>query len=123
MSLFLEKISSGLTLSVQEMEQAMTTIMDGRAQDQELKEFLLGLAQRGETADELTGAAQVLRARAISLRAPAGAVDCCGTGGDNSGTYNISTAVALVAAACGVPMAKNGNLAASSKTGAEDVLE
>ena len=82
-----------------------------------------GLSIRGETIEEITGAARVMRQKALPINAPLGAVDCCGTGGDKSGSYNISTAVAIVAAACGVPIAKHGNRSASSKSGAADVLE
>ena len=102
---------------------AMTQIMDGTVSESDLSAFLVNMAERGETVDEITGAARVMREKASGIKAPYGAVDCCGTGGDNSGTYNISTAVALVAAACGVPVAKHGNRAASSKSGAADVLE
>ena len=119
----LQKINSGQTLSEAEMISAMTQIMDGKIAHEDIAAFLLGLSKRGETVEELTGAARVMRAKALSIRAPEGAVDCCGTGGDMSGTYNISTAVAIVAAACGVPVAKHGNRSSSSKSGAADVLE
>lgn len=111
------------SLSEQEMEDAMTAIMDGSISEDAMAAFLTALAQRGETVDEITGAARALRRRAATIAAPEKALDCCGTGGDGIGTYNISTAVALVAAACGVPVAKHGNRAASSKSGAADVLE
>ena len=111
------------SLSAQEMKNAMDLIMEGKVPAEEIATFLTDLAHRGETVDELTGAAQALRAKASTIKAPADAIDCCGTGGDGTGTYNISTAVALVAAACGVPVAKHGNRAASSKSGAADVLE
>jgi anthranilate phosphoribosyltransferase len=110
-------------LSETEMTAAMTQIMEGQISESEIMDFLKTLADRGETAEELTGAAKVMRAKAKGVEAPYGAVDCCGTGGDKSGTYNISTAVAIVAASCGVPVAKHGNRAASSKSGAADVLE
>ncbi len=120
---FLRILQTGQTLSENQMLAAMTKIMSGNINELEIASFLTGLAERGETADEITGAARVLRAQAKTIKAPPGAVDCCGTGGDNTGTYNISTAVALVSAACGVPVAKHGNRAASSKSGAADVLE
>ncbi len=120
---YLKLIQNGETLDQSQMMAAMEIIMQGKADEAQLSEFLSILAQRGETVDEITGAAKVLRAKASSLKAPYGAVDCCGTGGDKKNTYNISTAVALVAAACGVPMAKHGNRASSSKSGAADVLE
>ncbi len=85
--------------------------------------FLMGLSQKGETSEEIASAAHYLRAHVSPINAPPHAVDCCGTGGDVSGTYNISTAVALICAACDVPVAKHGNRAASSKSGAADVLE
>lgn len=120
---YLENIKSGNALSEQEMTAAMTLIMEGKAGDDEIAALLTALAQRGETVDEIAGAARVLRSKAATIKAPQDALDCCGTGGDGIGTYNISTAVALVAAACGVPVAKHGNRAASSKSGAADVLE
>ncbi|MGB0720151.1 MAG: anthranilate phosphoribosyltransferase, partial [Bdellovibrionales bacterium] len=110
-------------LSESAMIAAMTAIMSGECADDDIAAFLTTLADRGETAEEITGAARVLRQKASSITAPYGALDCCGTGGDASGTYNISTAVAIVAASCGVPVAKHGNRAASSKSGAADVLE
>ena len=119
----LKKISQGSVLSQEEMAAAMREIMDGTVSDTDLTSFLTQLAQRGETADEITGAARVLREKVEVINAPEGTVDCCGTGGDAAGTYNISTAVALLVAACGVPVAKHGNRAASSKSGAADVLE
>lgn len=119
----LKKISQGAVLSEEEMASSMREIMDGRVSDADLTLFLTQLTQRGETADEITGAAKVLREKVDVIDAPVDTVDCCGTGGDAAGTYNISTAVALVVAACGVPVAKHGNRAASSKSGAADVLE
>ncbi|MCB9989153.1 MAG: anthranilate phosphoribosyltransferase [Rhodospirillales bacterium] len=123
MKKILSHIRRGHKLSEQEMIEAMNTIMSGGATDAQLGAFLMGLAVRGETVEEITGAARVMREKAFPIKAPADAIDCCGTGGDGVGTYNVSTAVALVAAACGVPMAKHGNRAASSKSGAADVLE
>lgn len=118
-----ERVISGKSLSEDQMMEAMSFIMEGRASNEDLAPFLSTLARRGETIDEITGAARVLRQHALTITAPPGAVDCCGTGGDKSGTYNISTAVAFVAAACGVPVAKHGNRASSSKCGAADILE
>jgi len=123
----IDKLKSGENLSEDTMTQIMTRIMAGDVRADHLEDFLIALSEKGETADEITGAARVLRSQALTLKAPYDAVDCCGTGGDaqgaHGGTYNISTAVALVAAACGVPMAKHGNRAASSKSGTADVLE
>ncbi len=111
------------TLSAQQMAEAVAVMMDGTASADDMAAFLTRLAKRGETVAEITGAARVLRDRAGMITAPDDALDCCGTGGDGIGTYNISTAVALVVAACGVPVAKHGNRAASSRSGAADVLE
>ncbi|MCB1782577.1 MAG: anthranilate phosphoribosyltransferase [Alphaproteobacteria bacterium] len=117
------RLQRGEAFREEEMNALFSQIMEGGCSDAEIAAFLMGLSMRGETVDELTGAARVMRAKASGVSAPAGAVDCCGTGGDKSGTYNISTAVALVVAACGVPVAKHGNRASSSKSGAADVLE
>ncbi len=106
-----------------EARQAFSTILDGEADSAEISSFLIGLADRGETATEIAAAAQAMRARMITVNAPDSAIDVCGTGGDGSHSLNISTATALVVAACDVPMAKHGNRAASSKSGAADTLE
>ena len=119
----LSKIQNGEHLSEKEMISCMTQIMEGLWRNEQIAAFLMGLSVRGETVDEIVGAAKVMRDKAIHINAPEGAVDCCGTGGDKSGTYNISTAVAIVLAACGIPVAKHGNRSASSKSGAADVLE
>lgn len=111
------------SLSETQMIAAMSEIMNGQWEDGRIEDFLLELSERGETVEEITGAARVMREKALPINAPIGSVDCCGTGGDASGTYNISTAVAIVSAACGVPVAKHGNRSASSKSGAADVLE
>ncbi|WP_188055387.1 anthranilate phosphoribosyltransferase [Sphingosinithalassobacter sp. CS137] len=103
--------------------QAFADILDGRAADAAIEAFLIGLTERGETSVEIAEAARAMRARLIPVAAPAGAIDVCGTGGDGHHTLNVSTAVSLVVAACGVPVAKHGNRAASSKSGAADVLE
>lgn len=120
---YLKKLSDHIVLTQEEMMACMYDIMNGAASEDQMTQFLTLLAQRGETARELIGAARVMREKALSIKAPADALDCCGTGGDSSGTYNISTAAALVAAACGVPVAKHGNRSSSSKSGAADVLE
>ncbi|WP_375421773.1 anthranilate phosphoribosyltransferase [uncultured Sphingomonas sp.] len=102
---------------------AFCDILDGRASEEAIAGFLTGLSERGETSIEIAEAARALRARMIPIDAPAGAIDVCGTGGDGHHTLNVSTAVALVVAACGTPVAKHGNRAASSKAGAADTLE
>jgi anthranilate phosphoribosyltransferase len=119
---FLGKLADGAALTEAEAEAAFGVIMDGGATPAQIGAFLMALRQRGETVAELTGAARILRAKAITVKAPADAIDTCGTGGDGAGTLNISTAVALVTAACGVPVAKHGNRAASSRSGTADVL-
>ncbi len=106
-----------------EAEAAFAAILDGTVPDESIPPFLVALAERGETASEIAGAARAMRVRMIPVSAPAGAIDVCGTGGDGHHTLNVSTAVSLVVAACGVPVAKHGNRAASSKAGAADTLE
>jgi anthranilate phosphoribosyltransferase len=110
-------------LDESEAEAAFGAMLDGRPSDEEIAAFLVALSDRGETASEIAGAARAMRARLIPVAAPANAIDVCGTGGDGHHTLNVSTAVALVVAACGVPVAKHGNRAASSKAGAADTLE
>ncbi|MCW3837754.1 anthranilate phosphoribosyltransferase [Sphingomonas canadensis] len=110
-------------LSRDEAAQAFADILDGAAPDEAIEGFLISLAERGETATEIAEAARALRARMIAVQAPPGAIDVCGTGGDGHHTLNVSTAVSLIVAACGVPVAKHGNRAASSKAGAADTLE
>ncbi|MBF9149969.1 anthranilate phosphoribosyltransferase [Novosphingobium jiangmenense] len=106
-----------------EAETAFAAILDGTVSDDAIARFLTALCDRGETASEIAGAARAMRARMIPVSAPANAIDVCGTGGDGHHTLNVSTAVSLVVAACGVPVAKHGNRAASSKAGAADTLE
>nr|WP_221234561.1 anthranilate phosphoribosyltransferase [Sphingomonas aerophila] len=102
---------------------AFCDLLDGRASEDAIASFLIGLAERGETSVEIAEAARALRDRLLPIDAPPGTVDVCGTGGDGHHTLNVSTAVSLVVAACGVPVAKHGNRAASSKAGAADTLE
>jgi len=104
-------------------ETSFAAILDGTVADDDIVRFLIALSDRGETAEEIAGAARAMRARMIPVHAPANAIDVCGTGGDGQHTLNVSTAVAIVVAACGVPVAKHGNRAASSKSGAADTLE
>ena len=110
-------------LSESEAEEVFGWILDGEASDDDIAIFLQRMSKRNETADEIAGAARALRQRLIPVAAPKGAVDCCGTGGDGHHTLNVSTAVSLVVAASGIPVAKHGNRAASSKSGAADTLE
>lgn len=110
-------------LAEDEAEDAFGAMLDGKVADEEIARFLVALSDRSETAAEIAGAARAMRARMIPIAAPANAIDVCGTGGDGHHTLNVSTAVALVVAACGVPVAKHGNRAASSKAGAADTLE
>ncbi|MBE2191924.1 MAG: anthranilate phosphoribosyltransferase [Alphaproteobacteria bacterium] len=119
----LKSVRNNEALSKEEVSFAISSILDGVWTSAQIGAFLMGLSQRGETSAEISGAAQVLRERASFISAPDGAIDCCGTGGDHSNSLNISTAVAFVVASCGVPVAKHGNRAASSKSGAADVLE
>ncbi len=102
---------------------AFSAILDGEVADADIAAFLVALSERGENASEIAGAARALRDRMIPVSAPENAIDVCGTGGDGHHTLNVSTAVSLVVAACGVPVAKHGNRAASSKAGAADTLE
>ncbi|WP_420348298.1 anthranilate phosphoribosyltransferase [Pelagibius sp.] len=117
------KAAAGQSLSRSEAEAAFDIMMSGDATPAQMGGFLMALRVRGETVEEITGAATAMRAKMTTVKRPQGAIDICGTGGDGSGTYNISTASQFVVAACGVPVAKHGNRAASSKSGASDVLE
>jgi anthranilate phosphoribosyltransferase len=115
-------VAGGSCLTVDQARQAFEIMMAGDATPAQVGGFLIALRVRGETVDELTGGAQVLRERMLKVRAPEHALDTCGTGGDASGTFNVSTAAALVIAACGVPVAKHGNRALSSRAGSADIL-
>jgi len=118
----LAAVAAGRRLSESEAEAAFEIIMSGDATPSQIGAFLMALRVRGESVDEITGAARIMRAKALAIEAPPGTIDTVGTGGDGSGTFNISTASALVVAGCGVPVAKHGNRAFSSKSGAADVL-
>lgn len=115
------KIFARETLSFAEAQQAFNVIMSGEATPAQIAAFLVSLRMRGETVDEISAAADVIRSKALAIKAPVGAMDIVGTGGDGLGTLNISTATALVTAACGVPVAKHGNRALSSRSGTADV--
>ena len=112
-----------LPLALDEAERVFGEILDGDIADDDIAQFLVGMTDRSETSDEIAGAARALRARLLPVDAPEDAIDCCGTGGDGHHTLNVSTAVSLVVSAAGVPVAKHGNRAASSKSGAADTLE
>ena len=118
----IQKVSTGATLTADEARSALEIMTDGHATGAQMGAFLMALRVRGETVDEIAGAAQMMRARMHRVEAPAGAVDIVGTGGDSSGTYNVSTCASLVAAGAGLPIAKHGNRSVSSISGASDVL-
>ncbi|MEQ1890447.1 MAG: anthranilate phosphoribosyltransferase [Alphaproteobacteria bacterium] len=118
----LAHVASGASLNQSQARQAFEIIMTGQATPSQIGGFLMALRVRGETVDEITAAASVMREKVLRVAAPSDAIDTCGTGGDASGTFNISTAAALVVAGCGVPVAKHGNRALSSKTGSAEVL-
>ncbi len=119
----LAAVVDGRTLTIDEASAAMGSVMDGEATSAQLAALLVALRMRGETTAELAGFAQAMRARVLRVIAPPGAIDVVGTGGDRSGTFNISTTAALVVAAAGVPVAKHGNRAITSRSGSADVLE
>ncbi|WP_395709876.1 anthranilate phosphoribosyltransferase [Reyranella sp.] len=118
----LAKVGNGETLAIDEAERAFDIMTSGDATPAQMGAFLMGLKVRGETAEELAGGARALRAKAHTIRAPEGAIDIVGTGGDHHGTYNVSSCSAFVVAGAGVPVAKHGNRAFTSKSGAADVL-
>lgn len=119
---YIAKVAEGTSLAKDEASQAFHIMMSGEATPAQIGGFLLALRVRGETIEEITGAAEVMREKAVPVTAPADAIDTCGTGGDAKGTYNISTCAALVVAGAGVPVAKHGNRSISSKSGSADVL-
>jgi len=118
----LARLAQGESLSVAEAEAAFGLIMAGEATPAQIAGLLMAMRVRGETVAELTGAVVAMRARMTSVAAPPGAIDVCGTGGDAAGTLNVSTAVTFVIAGLGIPVAKHGNRALSSKSGGADVL-
>lgn len=118
----LAKVGNGETLSIGEAERAFDIMTSGDATPAQMGAFLMGLKVRGETAQELAGGARALRAKMQGVKAPAGTIDIVGTGGDHHGTYNVSSCSAFVVAGAGVPVAKHGNRAFTSKSGAADVL-
>jgi anthranilate phosphoribosyltransferase len=120
----IEKLTRREDLSTEEAAAAMAEVMEGRAAEAQIAGFLIGLAMKGERPAEIVGLARTMRAHAVRLSRTFGRVfDCCGTGGDRSGTFNISSCVALVVAACGIRVAKHGNRSVSSLCGSADVYE
>ncbi|HXO02704.1 MAG TPA: anthranilate phosphoribosyltransferase, partial [Stellaceae bacterium] len=118
----LARVAAGERLTEAEAEAAFEIIMSGDATPSQMGGLLMAMRVRGESVDEITGAARIMRSKAVTLRAPPGTIDTCGTGGDGSGTFNVSTATALILAGAGVPVAKHGNRALSSRSGSADVL-
>src|SRR5467141_2427912 len=116
------KVATGATLSRDEAASAFDSMMSGEATPSQMGGLLMALRVRGETVDEITGAVTTMRAKMLSVKAPPDAIDVVGTGGDASGSYNISTCAAFIVAGAGVPVAKHGNRALSSRSGAADVL-
>ncbi|MBX3522992.1 MAG: anthranilate phosphoribosyltransferase [Xanthobacteraceae bacterium] len=116
------KVATGAQLSQEESAHAFDKMMSGEATPSQMGAFLMGLRIRGETVDEIAGAVATMRSKMTTVDAPANAVDVVGTGGDAAGSYNISTCAAFIVAGAGVPVAKHGNRALSSKSGAADVL-
>lgn len=119
---YIAKVADGHSLNGQEAREAFDIILSGSATPSQLGGFLMALRVRGETVDEVTGAVATMRDKMLTVSAPANAIDIVGTGGDNSGSYNISTCTALVVAGCGVPVAKHGNRSLSSKSGSAEAL-
>jgi anthranilate phosphoribosyltransferase len=116
------KVATGATLTRDEASGAFDSMMSGEATPSQMGALLMGLRVRGETVDEITGAVSAMRAKMLTVTAPADAVDVVGTGGDGSGSVNVSTCASFIVAGCGVPVAKHGNRALSSRSGAADVL-
>lgn len=115
-------LADGHNLTREQATEAFSLLMSAEATPSQIGAFLMGLRAKGETSSEIAGAVSVMRDRMTRVAAPAGAMDIVGTGGDGSGSYNVSTAAAIVTASCGVPVAKHGNRAASSKSGTADTL-
>jgi anthranilate phosphoribosyltransferase len=116
------KVATGASLTRAEAELAFDNILSGEVTPSQMGGFLMALRVRGETVDEITGAVTAMRRKMVRVKAPDDAIDIVGTGGDGAGTYNVSTLASIITAACGVPVAKHGNRAASSRSGASDVL-
>lgn len=119
---YIDKLVNNDDLEPAEAEHAFQIIMNGGATPAQMAAFLVALRMKGETVDEITAGAKVMRAKAEPFFCPVGSVDTCGTGGDARGTLNVSTAVAIVVASCGVPVVKHGNRSITSQSGSSDVL-
>jgi len=120
----IKDLQSGTAISGTRSEEVFSSIMNGAASHAQIAAILMGLSIRGESSEVVAGAAKAMRTASTKITPKAtGLIDTCGTGGDGAKTFNISTAVSIVVAACGVPVAKHGNRAMSSKSGAADVLE
>jgi anthranilate phosphoribosyltransferase len=119
----IEQLLQGSALTREQARSVMDQVMAGEATTAQIAGLLIALRAKGETVEEMTGFVESMRAHATPLEVPSGTIDTCGTGGDRAGTFNISTAAALVAAGAGIPVAKHGNRAASSRCGSADVLE
>ena len=116
------KVATGASLTREEAASAFNRMMSGEATPSQMGGLLMALRVRGETVDEITGAVTTMRAKMLGVKAPPNAIDVVGTGGDASGSFNISTCAAFIVAGAGVPVAKHGNRALSSRSGAADVL-
>ncbi len=116
------KVATGASLTRAEAKQAFDDMLSGEVTPSQMGGFLMGLRVRGETVEEITGAVSAMREKMMRVSAPRGTIDIVGTGGDGSGSYNVSTLASIITAACGLPVAKHGNRAASSQSGASDVL-
>jgi anthranilate phosphoribosyltransferase len=116
------KVANHESLGRAEAEAAFEALLSGDVTPAQMGGFLMALRVRGETVDEITGAVSAMRAKMLRVNAPADAIDIVGTGGDNAGSWNVSTLACILVAACGAPVAKHGNRAASSKSGASDIL-
>src|SRR4249920_2479880 len=116
------KVATGATLTREEAASAFDRMMSGEATPSQMGGILMALRVRGETVDEITGAVSAMRSKMLRVKAPANAIDVVGTGGDGSGSVNVSTCASFIVAGAGVPVAKHGNRALSSRSGAADVL-
>src|SRR5947199_7610768 len=117
------KVATGASLTLGESAHAFDRMMSGEASPSQMGALLMALRVRGETVDEITGAVTTMRAKMLPVKAPPDAIDVVGTGGDASGSFNISTCASFIVAGAGVPVAKHGNRALSSRSGAADVLQ